>query len=129
MLYAAHSARYGSGCSTAAPKFDEVLTKYSGTDVANEATWQAADCYRSLGDLSRARRHYESLKSVPGYSDRATQALAKLDSTPTAVATRRASAPTPAKAKNATKPAAKPAPAKPPEEQSSDALELPEPGF
>ncbi len=110
-LYAALATRSSSGCRTAAARFDEVSSRYSGTSVANEASWQAADCYRSMGDSARARRHYTALLSVTGYSARAQAALDSLNSTVggsgAGVASRRAAhaAPAPAKAK-----AAKPAP-------------------
>lgn len=111
-LYAALAQRSSSGCRTAAARFDSVSSRYSGTGVGNEASWQAADCYRSIGDNERARRHYTALLSVSGYSDRARAALDSLGSGSgggTAVASRhtaaaKAAAPPPAKAKKAAPP-------------------------
>ncbi len=105
-LYAAHSARNSVGCSMAAPKFDDVYRRYPGTSIAQEAAWQAAGCYRSLGQLDLARAHYNRLLDVPAYADRAQHALSRLDQQQgQAVASRAASAPA-KKAAKATRPAA-----------------------
>ncbi len=113
-LYSALAARSSSGCRTAAARFDEVSSRYSGSGVGNEATWQAADCYRSMGDNDRARRHYTALLTTSGYSERAQAALDSLDSAGgggAAVASRHAAAapkaaapPPPVKAKKAAPP-------------------------
>ncbi|MFZ5894177.1 MAG: zf-HC2 domain-containing protein [Myxococcota bacterium] len=90
-LYAAQSARARSGCPTAAPLFDEVFRKYADTQPGREAAWQAASCYRTLGDFERARHDYEALLNTPGYADRAQAALASLgDSEPSELASKRA---------------------------------------
>ncbi len=79
-LHAAQSARISSGCKSAAPRFERVNSAYRGTGVAHEATWQAADCYRVMGQTDLARRNYEALVSVAGYGERAKRALASLGS-------------------------------------------------
>lgn len=94
-LLAAQSARISSGCKAAAPRFERVNSSYRGTGVAHEATWQAADCYRVMGQTDRARRSYESLVSVAGYGERAKRALASLGARspePGAVASRKRAA-------------------------------------
>ncbi len=92
-LFAARATRSSSGCASAASEFDEVHARYPGTSIGNEAAWQAADCYRSLGQLERARRNYQALLSAAGYETRAQEALAHLDAPPsTAVASRKARA-------------------------------------
>ena len=48
--------------------------------MADEASWHAASCYRVLGQVARARAHYESLALRPTYAARAQQAIAALDS-------------------------------------------------
>lgn len=116
-LYAAHAARNSSGCDVAAQKFDAVNTAFPGTNVAQEAVWQAATCYRTLGldDLARAR--YQLLLDVPAYADRAQHALQRLtEPEPEAVAARKAAAPAAAKAPAPakSKPAAPPRPSSPP---------------
>jgi len=77
-LYGAQALRRVSGCPTAAPRFEEVHTRYPGS-VGSDAAWQAADCYRSLGELARARANYEQLSADPSYKTRAKEAIAELD--------------------------------------------------
>jgi TolA-binding protein len=109
-LYAAHSARSSTGCAEAAPKFDSVFQKFPGTSVGQEAAWQAAGCYRMLGQLDLARKHYRRLLDAPAYTDRAQHALARLDQQQAAaVASRKVAAERTSKSK----PAAAPRPAKP----------------
>lgn len=78
-LHEAHAARNGSGCQRAAALYDTVATRYPGTPTADEASWHAASCYRALGQTERAAAHYRNLTTRPGYSERATQALAALN--------------------------------------------------
>lgn len=105
-LYGAQALRRVSGCPSAAPRFEEVRARYPGS-VGNDATWQAADCYRSLGELTRARQNYELLSADPSYKTRAKEAIAELDQrvADQESAARRAAA----KAGAATAPPAKPA--------------------
>jgi TolA-binding protein len=77
-LYEVEALRRVSGCPSAAPRFEDVHTRYPGS-VGNDAAWQAADCYRSLGELARARQNYESLSADPSYKSRAKEAIAELD--------------------------------------------------
>ena len=67
-LYGAQALRRVSGCPTAAPRFEEVHSRYPGS-VGSDAAWQAADCYRSLGELARARQNYEQLSARPQLQD------------------------------------------------------------
>ncbi|HEY6725178.1 MAG TPA: hypothetical protein VI197_14185 [Polyangiaceae bacterium] len=115
-LYAAHAARDSAGCGVAAPKFDVVNSKFPGTNVAQEAVWQAATCYRTLGLLDVARARYQLLLDVPAYADRAQHALQRLtEPASEAVAARKAAAPAAAKAPAAaTKKAAGESQASPP---------------
>lgn len=112
-LYGAQALRRVSGCPAAARRFEEVHTRYPGS-VGSDAAWQAADCYRSLGELARARQNYEQLSADPSYKTRAKEAIAELDQrvADQELAARRASA---AAASPAAAPAAKgkPAAAKP----------------
>ena len=111
-LYGAQALRRVSGCPTAAPRFEEVHTRYPGS-VGSDAAWQAADCYRSLGELARARQNYEQLSADPSYKTRAKEAIAELDQrvADQELAARRATAATAAAAKG--KAPAASAPAKP----------------
>jgi TolA-binding protein len=77
-LYEVEALRRVSGCPSAAPRFEDVHTRYPGS-VGNDAAWQAADCYRSLGELARARQNYELLSADPSYKSRAKEAIAELD--------------------------------------------------
>ena len=123
-LFAAQAARINSGCRAATPRFEQVNLRYRGTGVANEATWQAADCYRVMGNTDRARKSYESLLAVAGYGERAQRALDSLGA-PSAVASRSAAPAAEASGakskKAAAKPAAKPkaAPPKPAKQKES----------
>jgi hypothetical protein len=115
-LYAAQSARARSGCPTAAALFEDVYRRYPDSQPGREAAWQAAGCYRTLGDFERARREYELLLQTPGYADRAQAALGSLGDTETVeLAAKRAAPAASTKAKAAgaagfaTPPAAAPA--------------------
>ncbi len=77
-LYEVQALRMVSGCPSAAPRFDDVHSRYPGS-VGSDAAWQAADCFRSLGDLSRARQDYQDLLNDPNYKARAQDAIAELD--------------------------------------------------
>jgi TolA-binding protein len=77
-LFGAQALRRVSGCPTAAPRFEEVRARYPSS-VGSDAAWQAADCYRSLGDLTRARQTYEQLSADPNYKARAKEAITELD--------------------------------------------------
>ncbi|HTM45429.1 MAG TPA: hypothetical protein VL137_10765 [Polyangiaceae bacterium] len=77
-LQRAKDLQQSSGCSAAAPKFEEVSTRYPGTGAANEALWRAAECRRLLGDLGAARQAYTLLLDVSSYHDRAAAALKQL---------------------------------------------------
>lgn len=93
-LHEAHSARNGSGCGRAAALYDSVASRFAGSRTADEASWHAASCYRVLGQVARARAHYESLLSRPGYAARAEQAISALaaPAESEAVASRKAAA-------------------------------------
>ena len=105
-----------SGCPTAAPRFDEVHARYPGA-IGSDAAWQAADCFRSLGELPRARQDYQDLMSDPNYKARAQDAIAELDqraSDQELAARKAAAAPAKAKAAAPASAPAKPAASSPP---------------
>jgi hypothetical protein len=115
-LYEVQALRMVSGCPAAAPRFDDVHSRYPGA-VGNDAAWQAADCFRSLGDVARARQDYQDLLSDPNYKARAQDALAELTQNAQAqevAAARKAAAPAKAKVS-----AAAGAPAAPPPAQAT----------
>ena len=103
-LFAAQAARSGSGCANATERFDKVNSRYPGSNIGNEAAWQAADCYRSLGQNDRARRNYQALLAAPAYAERAQRAMDELTQNENRIASR--------KSKAAAKPAAPEPPAK-----------------
>jgi hypothetical protein len=109
-LQAVEALRRQRGCPAAAPRYEEVHSRYRDTPSGNEAAWQAGDCYRALGELSRARQSLEALLEVAEYRSRAEAALQELTAREAQVATAR-------KARAASPPAAAaPAPAPPPAE-------------
>jgi hypothetical protein len=113
-LYGAQALRRVSGCPTAAPRFEAVHSRYPGS-VGSDAAWQAADCYRSLGELARARQNYEQLSADPSYKTRAKEAIAELDQrvADQELAARKAATAATAAAKGKAPAAAPAAPAKP----------------
>lgn len=72
----ARTVRDGAGCAAAVSKYDEIGARFPGTGAAADAMWEAASCYRSMGDAAKARELYLALESVGGYRQRAEQALA-----------------------------------------------------
>ena len=96
-LFAAQSMRNESGCGAAAARFEAINAAHRGSGIGNEAAWQAADCYRALGQTENARKNYKLLVGTPGYGERAERALAALDEE--RVASRKPKAAAPAKAK------------------------------
>jgi len=93
-FHAAEAARSEQGCAEAARLFDQVPFQYPGTLAGYDATFQAAACYESLGDVEKARRNYQALLDEPNYGPRARSALDQLERSadPVAVASRRAKA-------------------------------------
>jgi TolA-binding protein len=117
-LQAVEAIRRQGGCPAAAPRYQDVHTRYRDTPSGSEAAWQAGDCYRALGELSRARQNLEALLEVPEYRSRAQAALQELTAREEQVASARkvkaavgagAAAPPPATATAAPPANAKPA--------------------
>lgn len=95
-LQQARDLQQSSGCAAAAPKFEEVNSRFPGSPVAAEATWRAAECRRLLGEVAAARQGYTVLLEVNAYRERARAALNALGVDPssdTAVASKAASKP------------------------------------
>jgi tetratricopeptide (TPR) repeat protein len=108
-LQAVEALRRQRGCPAAAPRYDDVHSRYRDTPQGAEAAWQAGDCYRALGELSRARQSLEALLEVAEYRSRAESALQELTAREEQVAAaRKAKAASPA-AGAAAPPAASPA--------------------
>ncbi len=111
----ARTVRDSAGCAAAVSKYDEIGARFPGSGAAADAMWDAASCYRSMGDAGKARELYLALESVGSYHDRAAQQLAAdgdssgLNNAQNQVAARSA-----AGAAGGKMPAAAPAPAAPP---------------
>jgi hypothetical protein len=75
----ARTVRDGAGCAAAVSKYDEIGARFPGTGAAADAMWEAASCYRSMGDAAKARELYVALESVGSYRQRAEQELATDD--------------------------------------------------
>jgi TolA-binding protein len=78
-LYAARAERYSSGCTVAVSRFDALASRYVNTSVAAEGMWEAATCYRELGQTDRARQLFQALRRVAGYKERADKEIERLD--------------------------------------------------
>lgn len=102
-LQAVEALRRQRGCPAAAPRYEEVHSRYRDTPAGSEAAWQAGDCYRALGELSRARQSLEALLEVAEFRSRAEAALQELTAREEQVAAARK-----AKAAGAATPAASP---------------------
>lgn len=71
----ARAVRDSAGCAAAVSKYDEIGTRFPGSGAAADGMWEAASCYRSMGDAAKARELYLALESVPSYRQRAEQAV------------------------------------------------------
>ncbi|NUQ79795.1 MAG: tetratricopeptide repeat protein, partial [Polyangiaceae bacterium] len=108
-LAEARTVRQKSGCGAAVKAYDDVGARFPATVVAAEAMWEAADCYKSMGDTARARELYQALRSYASYRDRAEAELgdANANMAGNQMASKAAAGPPPAAAAAAPKMAAK----------------------
>jgi hypothetical protein len=90
-LYAARSVRATSGCPAATPRLESVVSHYAGTSASEQAKWEAAACYKVLGNYDRARQLYTELAQGAGNKDRAEREMARLTPTNTNAHARKAS--------------------------------------
>ncbi len=74
-LAEARAVRQKAGCGAAVKAYDEVGARFPATVVAAEAMWEAADCYKTMGDSAKARELYQALRSYASYRDRAEAEL------------------------------------------------------
>jgi hypothetical protein len=72
----ARTVRDSAGCAAAVSKYDEIGARFPGSGAAADAMWEAASCYKSMGDAGKARELYLALESVGSYRQRAEQQLA-----------------------------------------------------
>lgn len=78
-LWAAKSARDGSGCAVALGRFDAVARRAAGTWHGNEAELEAARCEIAVGQLDGARARLQKLRGVSTHAAAAQKELAELD--------------------------------------------------
>lgn len=79
-LKAAEAVRHTHGCGAAVERLEQVAVRYATSPLlAEQATWQAAECYRALGRIADARRSYESLLTSAAYGQRAQAAVEVLE--------------------------------------------------
>jgi TolA-binding protein len=90
---AAQATREGWGCAAAVPKLAEIASRYADSAIGHDAAWQAALCYRDLGQRDRAEGAFRSLLHAPGYEQRSAEALAALTEQAAAAANRASVAP------------------------------------
>jgi hypothetical protein len=77
-LQAARTLRDTSGCGAAASSFDRISQQAWGTSTGYNATWEAAQCYRALGQTDQAQARYQRLLTVQQFADQAKTAIASI---------------------------------------------------
>jgi TolA-binding protein len=78
-LWEARSVHRVSGAAAAAPMFDRVAQQAGASAVGYDATFDAARCYRELGQLDAARQRLNQLLLVPSYINRAQAELSAMN--------------------------------------------------
>ncbi|MCS6901416.1 MAG: hypothetical protein RMJ98_17340 [Myxococcales bacterium] len=78
-LFAARATRYALGCQAALPRFNSIASRQVGTSIAAEAAWEAALCYREVGQTEQARQLLGTLRRVAGYRDRVDKEMGVLE--------------------------------------------------
>jgi hypothetical protein len=73
-LAEARAVRDRSGCAGAVTRFDAVAASFPGTQIAADAMWEEASCYKQMGDRPHAEQLFLALRST-GYRDRAGREL------------------------------------------------------
>jgi len=79
-LEQARALRNNSGCSAALESFEVIRHKYSASDAALAAAWEAAECYVSMDRKSDARTLFETLAGTSKYGKRAKSQLDAINS-------------------------------------------------
>ena len=77
-LWAARSVREQSGCSAAVNRFDQLAGRAYGTSPGYDATFEAGECYKSMGSFDAARTRFARLLTVPSHAARAQAELNKM---------------------------------------------------
>jgi hypothetical protein len=82
-LQAANTLRDTTGCGAAASSFDRISQQAWGTPTGYQATWEAAQCYRALGQTDQAQARYQRLLTVKQFATQAQQAIASISQSQT----------------------------------------------
>lgn len=69
-------------CGLALPRYAILLSRYPGYPERPSALLEAAACRRRLGQLNAARSLLEELSRIPGWEQRAREALTNIESDP-----------------------------------------------
>jgi hypothetical protein len=77
-LYSAKCTENSLSCSAAAPKYESVASRFPNNSAGFEALYDAANCYKAMGDVDHAQKLYVALRNVAGYRDRAEAGLSDL---------------------------------------------------
>lgn len=78
-LAEARATKSRSGCEAAVGKYDDVGSRFPRTPSAAAAMWEAAECYKSMGEGSKAREIFMALRSVDGYQQKADGEIASAE--------------------------------------------------
>ena len=78
-LAEARAAKSRSGCEAAVGKYDDVGSRFPRTPSAAAAMWEAAECYKSMGEGSKAREIFMALRSVDGYQQKVDGEIASAE--------------------------------------------------
>ncbi|MCP4196036.1 MAG: tetratricopeptide repeat protein [Proteobacteria bacterium] len=66
-------------CVKAVEWYEKLLKRYSRYKYKAAALWEAASCYRRLGQVNRARALLDQLAPIPGWETKVKQELERLD--------------------------------------------------
>jgi tetratricopeptide (TPR) repeat protein len=66
-------------CAKAVEWYEKLLKSYANYQHKADALWQAAGCYRRLGQLNQSRALLEQLTRISGWETKARQELEQLD--------------------------------------------------
>lgn len=83
LLADARAARDSGGCAGAVAKYDQVGVAFPGTKESSSAMWEAAECYRSMGQDGKAMELWLALRADEGYRDKADAQIALTEGNPT----------------------------------------------
>jgi hypothetical protein len=89
-LQAAHALRDSSGCAAAVSSLDQIAQQAWGTATGYQAQYDAAECYRAMGQNDQALPRYQRLITVQQYSQMASQGIGRMNQSQNQVASKAA---------------------------------------